>query len=78
METMEKCIKILEQSFNKEEHKKIWHDEMHELRGSALNLGFSDLGEYCKKHENYEASKEEKLEIVSNLNNLYKKIQTNL
>lgn len=78
METMEKCTKALEESFGKEDHAKIWHDEIHELKGSALNLGFEDLAEYCKKYEYYEAGDEEKQEVVSNLNKIYSEIQQSL
>ncbi len=55
--TFEKCIFKLENSFTLEDEKKKkneWHEACHELKGSAYNLGFNELGERCSKAEFFE------------------------
>ncbi len=43
---------------------KIWADSCHELKGAAMNLGFEELGEYCKKAEKAEITIEQKKEAI--------------
>lgn len=54
--TFDKCLGRLEKSLTLESEKnktQEWHDATHELKGSALNLGFNELGERCKVAETY-------------------------
>jgi HPt (histidine-containing phosphotransfer) domain-containing protein len=72
IETCKKCITELEKSLTLSENaEEIWHNSNHELKGASYNLGFEDLGNYCKKIEKSQFSIDQKLEIID----IYKKAQ---
>jgi HPt (histidine-containing phosphotransfer) domain-containing protein len=67
LETLERVVNELEASFGKENHQKLWHDSVHELKGSSLNLGFDEMAQYCKKYEFFEGDINEKKEFIATL-----------
>jgi HPt (histidine-containing phosphotransfer) domain-containing protein len=63
----DKCIGNLKNSLSlpAPAAKKAWHDINHELKGSAYNLGFDDMGDHCAKVENAPLSNEEKQSTIN-------------
>lgn len=72
VDTFEKCIKEMEDSITliPQEGDQEWQDANHELKGSAYNLGFEELGDYCKKVEFISDNPEEKEKIIAEYKNI--------
>jgi HPt (histidine-containing phosphotransfer) domain-containing protein len=67
LESYNKCLERMAFSLkNKADGDQIWHDAMHELKGSAYNIGFSDLGDFCTAAEKID-SLEQKEEAIKML-----------
>ena len=66
LNSCDRCIGNLSRSLTlgSEEAQKLWHDVTHELKGAAYNLGFDDLGDYCKKIEKEILSTDEKKKVI--------------
>lgn len=66
VDTFKRCIDNMEQSLNlpSSEGDKMWHEVNHELKGSSYNLGFEELGDFCRDNENIEGKIEHKREII--------------
>ena len=50
LEGYNNCLKKMDEALkesNTEISTQNWHDAVHELKGSAYNLGFAELGDFC-------------------------------
>jgi HPt (histidine-containing phosphotransfer) domain-containing protein len=67
LRSCDKSIDALDKSLilQGDEAKKAWHDINHDLKGAAYNLGFTDLGDHCKKVENADLSVDEKKKTIA-------------
>ncbi|HCR85935.1 MAG TPA: hypothetical protein DIV86_04585 [Alphaproteobacteria bacterium] len=66
MATFEKVITDCKTAFEKNDQK-LWHDAIHELKGSSMNLGFNDMANYCKNIEYYAGDPNEKVNFIAEL-----------
>ncbi len=72
--TFEKCLKNLTESLSSEDEKKsteAWERATHELKGSAYNLGFNELGDRCKNAEYLPFKSKDKDKFIKILNVIY-------
>lgn len=72
VDSFKKCLIDMEEclTLDASEHQKQWYESCHELKGSALNLGFEELGKFCKDIEHIEGKIEHKKEIISRLKDI--------
>lgn len=75
--TYEKCMKGLEESLSIQDERKAddaWESRTHELKGSAYNLGFNELGDRCKQAEPLRGKDKGKDKFVKILKVIYLEI----
>jgi HPt (histidine-containing phosphotransfer) domain-containing protein len=58
-----------------EEVFKKWHDAIHELKGASQNIGFEDIGNFCKKIETKLPSDDEKKSHIEYFKTLKNQIE---
>lgn len=72
--TFEKCLLTLEDTLNIQDERKaqdIWESKTHELKGSAYNLGFNELGDRAGHAEKLKGKDKGKDKFVKILKVIY-------
>lgn len=61
--TYQKVMNDCKKAYEKNDQR-AWHDAVHELKGSSMNLGFEEMSNLCKKFELHAGDPAEKKDFI--------------